>query len=251
MSTTLATLLPDVLGRIEENCGEEAGGPIFWSLAGEVYPAMVDAQFEAALITGTVQESSVLVTLAAYTTWFSILGDIGFGVGGFGSGAFGGATPGVPEGAIAAIRMKAPYPIRKTSLKSLDDMQPNWQQATPGNQIIAWGPLGLSGFFIYPQMANDIQVTMDFLISPVNKYRPYDGSEPVPLQVEFLDLVSQGAAAKLRSKEGGQEAEESEVVYQAFLSRLKALSLFQSRINSLTYTAAYGARQQVNPRTQV
>lgn len=237
MSTTLATLLPDVLGRIEENCGEEAGGPIFWSLIGEVYPQMVDAEFEAALVTGTVQQGSVLVTLAANTTWFSF----------FGSSAV------VPRslGALAAIRMRAPYPIRKTSLKSLDDMQPNWQTAQPSQQLIAWGPLGLSGFFIYPQLANEASVTMDFIVSPVNQYRPYTGATAVPFQVEFTDAFSQGAAAALRMKESGQEAEQAATVYEAFISRLKALSLFQSRINALTFTAAYGGRQQVNGRTQV
>ena len=69
--TTLNSLLPDVLGRVEDPMPP---GPIFWNLTDEVYPAMVEAEFEAALITGVVQANNVVVTLAANTTYFPIQG---------------------------------------------------------------------------------------------------------------------------------------------------------------------------------
>ena len=131
----LSDLLPDILGRLEENV---ESGPVFWNLTGEVYPAMVDGIFEASLISGVVQLVSLQVTLAANTTWFSLQAS--------GGGLY--ASLDVPVGIVAPLRMKAPYGIRTSSLKSLDDMTPNWGQAAPSSQLIAWGPLGVSGFFI-------------------------------------------------------------------------------------------------------
>ena len=233
MAVTLSSLLPDVLGRIED---QSPPGPIFWNLIGEVYPQMVDGLYEAALISGLVQANDVLVTLSANQTYFSLQNNTSIGI---------------PKGVIAALRMRAPYSIRKTSLKALDDMTPNWQNATPSDTTIAWFPLGVSSFGIYPALSDESQVVMDFLVSPINEYRPYSGSETIPLQVEFTDLVSQYAAANLRSKEAGLEAEESAVVYQEYLSKIKQLSAFSGRLDSVVFSAAYGAQAGVNPRTVV
>jgi hypothetical protein len=253
MELVLSTLLPDVLGRIEEALPTATpAGPVFWSLTGEVYPAMVDGIFEASLISGVVQLVSQQVTLAADTTWFSLQpsGGSGYGQGGYGQGGYGGAVI-VPEGVIAPLRMKSPYGIRKTSLKSLDDMTPAWEQTAPSAQIISWGPLGVSGFFIYPQLTAPQNVVMDFLQCPILTPRPYTGNEPIPLQHEFTDILSKYAAAQLRSKEGGQEAEMADTVFQEYLAEVKDLSLFQQRLDSVVYSSAYGARSQVNPRTAV
>jgi len=246
---TLYDLLPDVLSRIEEdlppafnspptppNPDGAPDGPIFWNLMGEVYVQMVDAIFEAAMATGLVQLSNVQVTLAANTTYFALQNNTSIGI---------------PKGVIAAMRMRAPFSIRKTTLKALDDYQPAWQQTTPGSQIISWFPLGLSYFGIYPQQAADSQVVMDFIYSPINQTRPYDGTQVVPLQQEFNDILTQYAAAMLRSKEGGAEAEEADVVFQAFATRMKKLSAFQMRMDSLDYSPAFGAAARVNPREVV
>lgn len=232
----LSTLLPDILGRVEENLPSAAQlpGPTFWSLTGEVYPQMVDAMFEAALITGVVQLSSQQVTLTAGTTYFSLQ---------YGTN--------VPKGILAALRMRAPYSIRKTTLDGLDRMIPNWQQATPGNQIRSWFPLGVSMFGIFPQLAAEANVVMDFIVSPVNEARPYSGNESIPFQTEFIDFLNQYAAAMLRTKEGGAEAEEAETVYKQYLGKMKQLSAFQVRLDNLVFTGAYGGRSQVNARTTV
>lgn len=243
----LSDLLPDVLGRIEENV---EAGPIFWNLAGEVYPEMVYGMFEAALVTGVVQLSSVQVTLAADTTYFNIQsGGGGYGSGGYGQGGYGGQL--TPRGILAPIRLWAPYPIRKCTLKGMDDMIPAWQQAAPAAQLISWFPIGVSMFGIYPQLNADTQVVMDFIVSPVNKTRPYNGTETIPFQTEFADAFSKYGAALLRTKEGGAEAEEAETVYKAYLDGIKSLSAFQGRLDNLIFSGAYGARSQVNPRTKV
>jgi hypothetical protein len=253
----LSGLLPDVLGRIEENLPSVPlfPGPTFWNLTGEVYQHMVDAMFEAALVTGVVQVGNVSVILAPNVTYYSLqtnLGGGGYGEGGYGQGGYGGgAVVGIPAGVIACLRMKAPWSIRKTTLNGLDNAIPAWQQAAPGTQIQAWFPLGVSYFGIYPQLVQQATVTMDFLISPVNEARPYTGNETVPFQAEFTDLVPEYAAALLRTKEGGAEAEEAETTYQAYLTTAKALSAFQTRLDSLVYSKAFGGQTQVNPRAVV
>lgn len=244
---TLSQFLPDVLGRIEELM--PPNGPTFWSLQGEVYVQMVYAMFEAALVTGNVQTVSVAIDLAPNTTYFNMQGTLnGWGTGGFGQGGWGGTL--VPAGLLAPIRMKAPSPIRKTSLKGLDDMKPGWQQEAPGSQIKNWFPLGVSLFGIYPQLSADQTVIMDFISSPVNEYRPYTGNETSPFQHEFNDLMTKYAAAMLRTKEGGAEAEEADTVYKDYMDTLKDLSLFQQRVDSLVYTGNYGWKSGTNPKTQ-
>ena len=227
----MSTLLPDVLGRIEEN-----NPPVFWSLIQEVYPGIVEGMFEAALVTGVVQQSNVAVTLQTNTTYFSLQNNVAIGV---------------PRGTIGVLRMRAPYPIKKTSQFALDNWQPGWQQAAPTDQIQAWFPLGLSAFGIYPQLQDQAIVTMDFIVSPVNKVTPYNGAEVMPFQTEYYDAFSQYAAGILRSKEGGAEAEEAAEVLQDYLGRLKALSAFQGRLDSLVYSKGYGTQTEVNPRKEV
>jgi hypothetical protein len=246
---TLNSLLPDTLGRIEEALPTaNPSGPIFWNLTGEVYPAMVDGIFEAALISGVVQLVNQQFTLAADTTYFSLqTSGEGYGQGGYGEGGYGGFV--VPQGIIAPLRMKAPYGIRKTSLKSLDDMNPGWQQTDPGTQIISWFPLGVSGFGIYPQLTQPQNVVMDFLYSPINETRPYTGNETIPLQQEFTDVLSKYAAAYLRCKESGQEAELAATVFEEYLAEVKDISIFQNRVDSLVFSASYGAKSTVNPKT--
>lgn len=226
----LDDILADTLGRIEENLPSAPlfPGPTFWSLAGEVYPTMVDGMFEATLITGTVQFVNQAITIAANTTFFN-----------------------VPKGTFGPLRLRAPYAIRKATLKGLDDMIPKWQQEAAGTQLKAWFPLGTNRFGVYPQLTADTVVSMDFIASPVNQPRPYDGTVVTPFQSEFTDAFSQYAAAMLRAKEGGAEAEEASVVYQEYMDQMKSLSAFQGRLDSLVLTADYGGKVQTNPKKVV
>jgi hypothetical protein len=242
--STLASLLPDLLGRLEEN---EESGPIFWNQTYECLVELVDSMFEATLLTGVVQAVNIPITLPPNTTYFSIAQGQGYGFGGFGQGGYGGGLN-APPGALAALRMKAPWTIRKVSLKALDDVNPGWQNATPGNQIQSWFPLGISGFGIYPQMAYETQVVMDFITSPVSAPRPYTTSLPVPFEAQFLSAFSEYAAALLRTKELSAEAEEAAIVMEAYLDKMRQLSLWQNRLDSQVFTPAYGANVRVNSR---
>ena len=243
--STLANLLPDLLSRLEED--PSPPGPIFWNQTYECLVELVDAMFEATLLTGVVQAVNIPITLQPNTTYFSIAQGQGYGFGGFGQGGYGGGLN-APPGALAALRMRAPWAIRKVSLKALDDVNPGWQNATPGNQVQSWFPLGISGFGIYPQMAYETQVVMDFIVSPTNAPRPYNTALPVPFEEQFISAFSEYAATLLRTKELGVETEEAEIVMNAYLDKMRQLSLFQNRLDSQVFTPAYGANVRVNQR---
>ena len=231
---TLADLLPDVLGRIEENV--EAGAPIFWDQTYEILPALVDGMFEASLLTGVVQAVNVGVVLPANTTYISLQNNVSIGI---------------PQGVIAALRMKAPWVIRKATLKGLGDMLPGWEAEPSATQLKAWFPLGVSMFGIYPQLTYPAYVLMDFIYSPVNVARPYTPTIPVPFQTEFNDAWPMYAATMLRTKELGAETEEAETVMTDYLQKMKDLSTFQGRLDKLVLTTTYGARATVNRRKEV
>jgi hypothetical protein len=227
---TLSDLQSDVLSRLEENLptAPEFPGPTFWNMVGEVYPQIVYGMFEATLLTGTTQAVNQPFTITPNTNFFTN-----------------------PKGMIAALRLKAPYPIRKVTLKGLDDMTPNWEQATPGSQIVSWFPLGTSGFGIYPALSVEAIVIIDWIQSPVNAPRPYSAALGVPFAPQFTDGFSQYGAAACRAKEAGSEAEEAAVVYQEYLSAMKSLSLWQDRLDSLKLSGAYGGQVMTNPRSTV
>jgi hypothetical protein len=222
---TLNDLIGDLCGRVEED-----NPPVFWSLVYEMLPALVDAMYEASLITGTVQAVNIPVQLASNTTYFSLQNNTAIGV---------------PEGVIAALRLRAPTTIRKTTLEGLDAIEPGWQKVAPATGIRAWFPLGVSSFGIYPQLASPQTAIMDFIVSPVNVARPYTTEITVPFQEEFSDAFSMYAAVMLRAKELSGEAEEANTVLNEYLQQMKGLSLFQGRLDSLVLTKASGANAQV------
>jgi len=233
---TLNSLVPDVLSRLEEN---EENGPIFYSLVNEVLPELVDAMFEASLLTGIVQATNVRVTLPAFQNYFSY------------SGTFteGGASITVPAGVVAGLRLKAPYPIRKVSLKGLSDVIPGWQNTAPSQQLRAWFPLGTSGFGIFPALSVESDVVMDFIVSPAPVPRPYNVNIPVPFPEQYTDAFSMLAATLLRSKELGNELAEAQIILNQFLEKMRELSVYQNRLDSLVYTQSSGSQAQTSMRT--
>jgi hypothetical protein len=155
---------------------------------------------------------------------------------------------GIPAGVIAALRLRQPFPVRKTTLKGLDDINPGWQNVAAARSLQAWFPLGVSQFGIYPQLSSPVQALMDFIVSPVNMARPYTTNIPVQFLTEFCDLLPMGAAVTLRSKELGAESEEASQVMADFMGQLRALSLYQNRLDAQVWTAAYGAKAGVQKR---
>ena len=229
----LGDLTSDLAGRVEET---DPAAPVFWSLTYEFLPSLVDAMFEAALITGTVQAINITVRLAANTTYFALQNNTSIGI---------------PAGVIAALRLRLPWPIRKTSLKGLSDIIPGWQKVPPATSLRAWFPLGTSAFGIFPQLVSPQQAVMDFIVNPVNVPRPYNTAIGVPFQDEFTSAFPEYAAVMLRAKELGLESEAASTVLDEYMSQMKALSMFQNRLDQLVLTNTYGGRATVNRREVV
>ena len=68
---------------------------------------------------------------------------------------------------------------------------------------------------------------MDFIILPYKPAEAVTGMSRSQLQQEFTDLLSKYAAAQMRAKEGGQEAERGQQRFSGVSDEVKALSLFQ------------------------
>lgn len=221
MPVTVASLEPQVCSRLEESYPN----PVFWDLTHEIRPLIVEAMFEAALITGEPE-----VRLTSQTT---ITADSNIQT--------------MPENAIAIIRMQGPKGmIRKTSVKDLDWIKPNWQMET-GPNIKHWFPIGLSSFGVYPKLQSEVQVVLSIVELPVVSSRPYTGNETADFQQEYTEAFDRYAAAALRLKEGGPEFQQGLLDYEYFLAKMSELSKFGERKHALRFTRTMGHTSQVTP----
>ena len=98
---TLSSLAPDVQNKLRDP------DPVFWSLTGEVYPALVEAQMEACLISGEPEIGSVQFTISDTQTFQAM-----------------------PANMVAILRVNGPGLIQKAAMWDLDAAQPGWQGAT-------------------------------------------------------------------------------------------------------------------------
>jgi hypothetical protein len=218
MAITLEQLAGEVLNRLEE-----ANPPVFWNLQGEVYPALVWAANEAALITGEPEIQNATLTLTGATTFFLL-----------------------PPGAIALLRLQAPQWITKTSMWDMDRMLPGWESDV-GTQPDYWFPVGLNQFAIHPQLEADITSNLTYLQLPVPTVTPYTGLETLDYQPEFQEGIIDYAAHILVAKEGGKEFQSSAKLYDRFLAKMTQLSNFSYRTGSIKFTRTVGPTAMVTP----
>jgi len=225
--TTINQLAVGVLTRLEE---PDPVNPVFWSLQNEVYPAIVEAMNEAALITGYVQTINNLITLPINANYVAM-----------------------PKGWVSILTIRGPQAVRKTEIWALDKLIPGWEgqggtaAATSVNQITKWFPAGLTSYGIFPMLSVPQQVTITALAYPVTVARPYTGNEGVNFDVEFLDGLESYAASVLRYKEAGLEMETASQEYQQFLTTMQALSAYMDRHDTLIFSRSVGAPVRVNP----
>lgn len=221
----------DIAVRVLQRLEESTTAPVFWNLQQEVYPIIVEAMNEAALLTGVVQVAqTATLTLPAGTNYVAM-----------------------PQNAIAILRLAGPPAVKKTDVYTLDQLCPGWENeggagVNPAvQQIQYWFPLGVSQFGIYPKLTVPQKVKLVYLGYPVTVSPPYTGLETVPFQTEFLDGLEEYVAHILRLKESGYEFQASQTNYQQFLTMMRDLNVFQARHDSLVFTTAAGARVRVNP----
>jgi len=220
MPITLMQLATEVLNRLEEN----PSAPVFWNLQGEVYPAIVFAANEAALITGEPEVIQITpFTLTANTSLFSL-----------------------PAAAIALLRIQAPQWLTKTSLWDMDRMLPGWESDV-GPTPDYWFPVGLTQFCIHPQLQGNVTAFLTYLALPVPTVTPYTGLETLDYQPEFQEGIIDYAAHVLQAKEGGKEFQSSAKLYDRFLAKMTQLSNFSYRTGSIKFTRTVGSTATVTP----
>lgn len=221
---TISTLEVEVQQQLEENA-DDIG--TFWSVANEIRPALVEAMNESTLITGEPQ-------FRAVTTPFSIPTATVF-------------TPlALPSDAVALLRVEGPgsSPIQKYSLWDLDRHFPGWELST-GPSPIAWFPFGLGQFGIYPNLTAAAQVILSYVQMPVPSPPPWDGTQVIPFQNEYLDGFKDAAQHYLQLKEGDPEFTQSFGPYNRFLASSERMSNFAWRKNSLRFTKSGGASSAI------
>ena len=102
---------------------------------------------------------------------------------------------------------------------------------------------------------NTLSVTMEEMLHHVRAVRRGVRNALLVADMPYgsyqIDAHSALANATRFVKEGGAEAEEADTVFQAFMSKMKQLSLFQTRVDSLVYSRAFGGQTRVNPREVV
>jgi len=222
----LSDITTHVLNMLEEN----PASPLFWTTT-EINNICVEAMNEATLLTGEPQARSTAQAVTLNQTFQSM-----------------------PSGSLALLRMEDQNgsSVQKTSVWDLDRMLPGWQNDTDLSLgalgvIRFWFPFGITKWGIYPKMTspNPLQVTLSNLAWPVTATRPYTGSENVPFQLEFIEAFNDYGEHVARLKEGGQDFEESQILYSNFLGVMQELSNFAERKDVLRWTRTQGAFSRV------
>ncbi len=212
--STVADIATEVLRRLEE----DPANSLFWNLASEVRPDVVEAMNELTLISGEPEiKDTALMTLAASTRFFTI-----------------------PNGGLVLLRMEGPGVIRKTNVYEMDMTRRGWLAET-GDTVKRWFPFGLGQFGIVPKLTADVQVSIAYVRVSVNADPPYTGAETIPTREEYRESLTDHAAHSLRFKEGGEDWLASIQNYDRFLSRASELSKFAARIGKLRFSR-FGGR---------
>lgn len=218
------TTLADLGTLVQQRLEEPVGPGIFWDLMGELYPELVEALNEAALVTGEPEvRQSALFTFPANQTVIPL-----------------------PVNAIALLRIQAPQWVQKTTIWDLDRMTPGWESDS-GLSIDAWFPIGLTQFGIHPQLEASVQGYLTYVALPVPTGPPYTGLETIDFQAEFNEGFVDYAAHVAQLKEAGEEFVQSAKLYDRFLAKMTELSNFSWRKNSLRFTRNVGAPSALNP----
>jgi hypothetical protein len=223
---TISNLETDVQRQLEE-APDDSG--IFWSVANEIRPALVEAMNESTLITGEPQ-------FRAFSTLFTIPTSTVF-------------TPlALPADCVALLRVEAggSLPFQKYSLWDLDRSFPGWELTT-GENPLAWFPFGLGQFGIYPNLTASAQVILSYVQMPVPSAPPWDGTQVIPFQPEYFDGLKDAAQHYLQFKEGDPEFTQSFGPYNRFLASSEQMSHFAWRKNSLRFTRSGGASSAITP----
>lgn len=217
---TVGAIAQGVSNRLEES------DPAFWSIEGEIFPAIVEGMNEATLITGEPQVRPSEVFSVFPSTVFAPLS--------------------MPAGAVALTRVEGSgnLQVKRCWMSDLDKHFPGWETAV-GDEPKYWFPFGLTKFGIYPNLTVQVDLVISYVQIPVLTAPPYNGGEPVPFQNEYMDGFADYAAHILRLKEATAEFDQSFAEYNRFLKKCESLSNFAYRKNSLRFSRSAGVQSGI------
>jgi len=228
-TTPISTLANIVQNRLEETAG---GAGAWWSRQYELYTGIVEAMNDLLLLVGRpTQVVNLPVTLTPNTVWQSMQ-----------KGIF----------AITDIQ-GANGPLWKINLYDLDYLQsswgPDWEQDV---DVTAkrWAPLGFNLFVVHPAVAEEQVVQITAIQYPTTDTWPYSGSETVPLEDQYFQLIEEYAAHYARIKETGLEFQEGMKLFDQYMLGAKRMTQFQDIRDPLLFSMGFGAAQNANPTTK-
>ena len=223
MADTLSSLATLVCNDLEE----DPVSPVFWNLVSEIYVFLVEAAFEACLITGEPQQRSTTVFTPVLNQLVQTL----------------------PSGALSLLRVEqGGQAVYKTTMFDMDNHGSSSWESDTGTVVKYWMPFGLNSWIVYPQLTAPVDLVLTYVEFPVNVPRPYTGATTLPFQTEFSTYIQTAAAAFARLKESGLETQQSVALYQQFLEGMKELTQFAGRKDALRFTLGAGANAKITDR---
>lgn len=220
-------VIDDIATRVQDRLDEVEGSPgVFWNLQYELRPLVVEALFEATLLTGLpeIRQTAAPFEIPANTTFLN-----------------------VPSGAVAIVRVEGCGLERnKVSLFDMDMDTPGWQTTPAAATPKRWFPVGLNLWGVWPQVTAPVTVILTTLAIPVATAPPYQGTENVDFQSEFFSGFEAYGAAWSRLKEGDPEMSQGIALYEYYLSVVAELSKFSLRQSELRFSKLMGSPAVVN-----
>ena len=228
MATTISTLADQVQNRLEEQVF--AGS--WWSRAYELYSALAEAENDLMLLVGRpTQVVTTALTLTANTVWQS-----------------------TPKGYFHITDIQgAGSPLYKVNLWDLDYLQsswgPDWTQDVD-DVARRWAPIGFNMFAVHPAPVVPQTVQVTAIQYPVATAWPYDGTQTVPFEDNYFQILEEYAAFYARIKELGAEFQEGLKLFDSYMQGARRMTQIQDLRDPLLFTTSFGASQNVNPTTK-
>lgn len=214
---TIATLAQNVLARVQN---PEA---TFWDLNLEVYPALTEAVNDLMLIIGRPTVIySLPVQLTPKIVWQPM-----------------------PQNMFSITDLRSNLQgLWKTSLHTMDYTQSSWTSSWEADVAATpkrWGPVGFNYFFVHPAPKEVVTVLATGVGYPVPSAQfPPTGQEEIPFHDEFFQALELYAAAYLRLKELGDDAQEGQELYAQYLAIAQRMTRIEDRKDSLLFSQAFG-----------
>jgi hypothetical protein len=227
VATTIATLANNVQSRLEEPIG--AGQ--WWSRQYELYSAIVESMNDLMLLVGRpTQTVNFPFNLIPNQVWQAI-----------------------PKGLFLITDIQgAGAPLYKVNLYDMDYLQSSWGsdwEQDVGDVAKRWGPVGFNLFFVHPAVSTGQTVNINAITYPTTDVWPYTGTETVPFEDNYFQILEEYAAFYGRIKELGGEFQTGMKLFDQYLAGAKRMSQIQDRRDPLIFSSGYGSAQKTNPTT--